>query len=135
MPGADFGRFDQVWSKNEWRKWDVCRFWVLCGPLERDPEGFGVLRGQIRGISVRFDNLGCRESNLVDLIKFAAQITTGNSLRAVRGCPGQKRPQPERVAHPAVNFDQDLGRGPNFGVPGVEFGRFEEDWVKNYSRK
>ena len=41
-----------------------------------------------------------------------------------------KGPQPGGMVYPAVNFGQDLGRGPDFGVPGAEFGRFDQAWVR-----
>ena len=65
---------------------------------------------------------------MADLIKFGAKITAGNSFCGRFGVARDKNsPEPEWVAYPAVNFDQDLGRGPNLGVLGVHNGRFGQD--------
>ena len=65
---------------------------------------------------------------MVDLIKFGTKITVGNSFWGRFGViRDKKRPQPGKLAYPTVNFAQDLGRGPNFGVPVTQNGRFDQD--------
>jgi len=69
---------------------------------------------------------GCRGSKMVDLIQDLDNFTAGNSFCGRFGAfRDKKRPQPGRSAYPAVNFDQNLGRGPNLGVPWVQNGRFD----------
>jgi len=62
-------------------------------------------------------------AQMADLIKFGVKITAGNSFCGRFGVTRDKdSPEPEWVAYPAVNFDQDLGRGPNLGVPEAQNG-------------
>ena len=75
--------------------------------------------------------MGYREPNLADLIKIGLNITAGNSFGGRLGVVrDEKGPQPGGMVYPAVNFGQDLGRGPDFGVPVTEFGRFDQAWVR-----
>ena len=91
------------------------------------PGGFWTQKSQLFRIPVRSD-FGVPRVKFGRFGQDPDNFTAGNSFCGWFGVVrDKKRPQPRRIVYPAVNFDQDYGRGPNLGVPGVQNGRFGQD--------